>query len=105
MKNLKNQIRKTVEQNESLSLDDKIDREVLIAQLIIEITEAISDSNTSTFGDGWYDGFIDAQKLADDDNSGLLELKEEEIRGMSEQAESKHADLKEKVGQLKSDNK
>jgi hypothetical protein len=97
MKNLAELIRKTVEQNESLSLDDKKDREVLINHLIVEMKESINDSNTSAFGDGWYDGFLDAQKLAEEDDSGLSELKEDEVREMSEHAESEHADLNAKA--------
>jgi hypothetical protein len=97
MENLEELIRKAVEQNESLSLDDKKDREVLIAHLIVEMKESISDSNTSAFGDGWYDGFLEAQKLAEDDDSGLSELKEDEVREMSEHAESEHAELKDKA--------
>jgi hypothetical protein len=49
---------------------------------------------TDEFGDGWYDGFLEAQKLAEDEDSGLSELKEDEVREMSEHAESKHAELK-----------
>jgi hypothetical protein len=61
---------------------------------IKELEESISDSNTSAFGDGWYDGFLDAQKLAGNERDCLEEIKENKVRDMSEHAESIHAELK-----------
>ena len=62
-----------------------------------ELQESISDSNTSAFGDGWYDGFLEAKKLNEDEHFYLDEIKEDEVRDMSEHAESKHAELKAKA--------
>jgi hypothetical protein len=62
---------------------------------LVALQESIE--NSSDFGDGWYDGFLEAQKLAEDENSCLEDIKEDEIREMSEQAESKHDELKTKA--------
>ncbi|PCI58864.1 MAG: hypothetical protein COB35_12665 [Gammaproteobacteria bacterium] len=64
---------------------------------IIALQESVEDSTTSAFGDGWYDGFLDAQKLAENEDSCLEDIKEDEVRDMSEHAESKHAELKAKA--------
>lgn len=68
---------------------------------IIELQESVEDSNTSAFGDGWYDGFIKAQKLSEDlvehEFDCLEDIKEDEVRNMSEHAESEHAELKAKT--------
>jgi len=64
---------------------------------IIELQESVEDSNTSAFGDGWYDGFLEAQKLDEDKDYYLEEINEDEVREMSEHAESKHAELKAKA--------
>jgi|TARA_R110002060_G_scaffold9059_1_gene13490 hypothetical protein len=53
--------------------------------------------NSSEFGDGWYEGFIEAQKLAGNECDCLEEIKENEVRDMSEHAESKYAELKAKA--------
>ncbi len=63
-------------------------------EAILELEESISDSNTSAFGDGWYDGFLEAKKLNKDENFYLEDVTEDEVREMSEHAESDHADLK-----------
>lgn len=49
---------------------------------------------TDEFGDGWYDGFLKAQKLNEDEDCCLEDIKPDEVRNMSEHAESKHAELK-----------
>jgi len=69
----------------------------LALEAISELEESISDSNTSAFGDGWYDGFLAAQKLDEDKDGYLEDIKEDEVRDMSEYAESKHAELKAKT--------
>jgi len=69
----------------------------LALEAIIELEESISDSNSSAFGDGWYDGFLKAQKLDEDKDCYLEDIKEDEVRDMSEYAESKHAELKAKT--------
>ncbi len=66
-------------------------------EAILELEESISDSNTSAFGDGWYDGFLEAQKLEENNNDCLEDIKNDEVMGMSEHAESKHAELKAKA--------
>jgi len=63
---------------------------------IIELQETIDDAVTSSFGDGWYDGFLEAKKLDKDDEYYLHDINEDEVRCMSEHAESKHAKLKTK---------
>jgi len=62
---------------------------------IKELEEAIE--NSSEFGDGWYDGFLEAKKLNEDENYYLDDTNEDEVREMSEYAESTHAELKEKA--------
>ena len=94
MENIKAIIREIVEQNESLSLDDKMDRETLISHLSANLTEEINNSDTSTFGDGWYDGFFEAKKLNEDKDIYLDDIEEDEVREMSEHAESKYDDAK-----------
>jgi len=69
----------------------------LALEAITELEESISDSNTSAFGDGWYDGFLKAQKLDEDKDGYLEDIKEDEVRDMSEYAESKHAELNAKT--------
>jgi hypothetical protein len=57
--------------------------------------ESAGDSNTSAFGDGWYDGFLEAQKIINDGGC-LDDITEEEAREMSEHAESDYDDSKNK---------
>jgi len=64
---------------------------------IIGMQTTLDDSNTSAFGDGWYDGFLEAKKLNEDENYYLDDTNEDEVREMSEYAESTHAELKEKA--------
>jgi len=64
---------------------------------IIELQESVDDSNTSAFGDGWYDGFLEAKRLDEDKDFYLDDIKEDEVREMSEHAESEHAELKAKA--------
>lgn len=61
----------------------------------VELQELID--NSSEFGDGWYDGFLEAKKLANNERDCLEDIKEDEVRDMSEHAESKHAELKAKA--------
>jgi hypothetical protein len=71
-------------------------------EAIVELEESISDTNISAFGDGWYDGFIDAQKLAEKNRDCLEDINEDEIREMSEHAESKHAELRKQAALIES---
>ncbi len=57
----------------------------------------MQDSNTSAFGDGWYDGFLEAKKLDEDEDFYLEDIKENEVRDMSEHAESEYAESKAKA--------
>ena len=56
-----------------------------------ELRELLGDALSSSFGDGYYDGFIKAQKLQDEyDSSGfgsLDEYGEDDILALSEDAE------------------
>ena len=64
---------------------------------IIKLQESVEDSNTSAFGDGWYDGFLEAKRLDEDKDFYLEDINADEVRDRSEHAESKHAELKAKA--------
>lgn len=70
-----------------------------LAKRALQRIKALEDliENSSDFGDGWYDGFLDAQKLAGNERDCLEYISEYEVREMSEHAESKHAELKAKA--------
>ncbi|GLR71634.1 hypothetical protein [Agaribacter marinus] len=46
------------------------------------------DELISAYGDGWYDGFLAAKKIAESDNEDIFDYKEDHILSMSEHAES-----------------
>ena len=62
-------------------------------EAIIELQQSKEDSNASAFGDGWYDGFLEAQRLNEDESCCLEEVNKDEIMGWSERAEDKHLEL------------
>lgn len=61
-------------------------------EAIIELQQSKEDSNASAFGDGWYDGFIEAQRLSEDEEYCLEEIQTDEVIGWSERAEEKHTE-------------
>lgn len=69
----------------------------LAYEALVELEESIAHSNTSAFGDGWYDGFLEAQKLAGEEHCYLEDMKADEILAKSEHAESEHEALKAKA--------
>lgn len=91
--NSKNQITKD---GQTVLLEDVVKGLNLAESQLKELNESISDSNTSAFGDGWYDGFLEAKRLDQDENFYLENVDDIEVRNMSEHAESKHAELKSK---------
>jgi hypothetical protein len=88
--NSKNQITKD---GQTVFLEDVVKYLNLVESQLKELDESISDSNTSAFGDGWYDGFLEAKRLDQDENFYLENVDDIEVRNMSEHAESKHAEL------------
>lgn len=66
-------------------------------EAILELEESTEDSKTESYGDGWYDGFLRAKELNKSEDYYLSDTSEDEVREMSEHAESKHAELKAKV--------
>ncbi|WP_339140551.1 hypothetical protein [Pseudoalteromonas galatheae] len=66
-------------------------------EAILELEESTEDSKTESYGDGWYDGFLKAKELDGNEDYYLSDTDEDEIREMSEYAESKHSELKAKV--------
>lgn len=68
----------------------------LALEAILELEESNNDLNTSAFGDGWYDGFLEAKKLNSEDKHFLDDVEEDDVLDMSEHAEDKYATSKRK---------
>lgn len=60
---------------------------------VIKLSTAPNDDLVSAYGDGWYDGFICAQEIAQEDGDAFDELNRDDLLSLSEDAESKFNDI------------